>query len=66
MNEIKATIKPKYTYPCTLKNSMQKICGRITAASGGQGDTRYITTEIDTAEELTITPILATLTVDTE
>ena len=60
MNNIKATIKPKYTYPCTLKNSMQKICGRITAASGGQGDTRYITTEIDTAEELTITPIQAT------
>ena len=23
MNNIKATIKPKYTYPCTLKNSMQ-------------------------------------------
>lgn len=27
---------------------------------GGQGDTRYITAEIDTAEELTITPIQAT------
>ena len=60
MNNIKATIKPKYTYPCTLKNSMQKICGRITAAAGGRGDTRYITAEIDTAEELTITPIQAT------
>ena len=27
---------------------------------GGQGDSRYITTEIDTAEELTLTPIQAT------
>jgi hypothetical protein len=42
---------------------MQKICGTIKAASGGQGDTRYITTEIDTAEELTITPIQATAAV---
>jgi len=63
MNNIKATIKPKYTYPCTIKNSMQKICGRITAASGGRGDARYITAEIDTAEELTITPIQATATI---
>ena len=60
MNELKAVIKQKNVLSGTIKNSMQKICGRITAASGGQGDTRYITTEIDTAEELTITPIQAT------
>ena len=65
-NELKAVIKQKNVLSGTIKNSMQKICGRITAASGGRGDTRYITTEIDTAEELTITPIQATLTVDTE
>ena len=59
-NELKAVIKQKNVLSGTIKNSMQKICGRITAASGGQGDTRYITTEIDTAEELTITPIQAT------
>lgn len=59
-NELKAVIKQKNVLSGTLKNSMQKICGRITAASGGQGDTRYITAEIDTAEELTITPIQAT------
>lgn len=53
-------IMPKNVLSGTIKNSMQKICGRITAASGGHGDTRYITTEIDTAEELTITPIQAT------
>ena len=56
-------IMPKNVLSGTIKNSMQKICGRITAASGGQGDTRYITTEIDTAEELTITPIQATAAV---
>lgn len=56
-------IMPKNVLSGTIKNSMQKICGRITAASGGQGDTRYITTEIDTAEELTITPIQATATI---
>lgn len=60
MNELKAVIKQKNVLSGTIKNSMQKICGRITAASGGQGDTRYITAEIDTAEELTITPIQAT------
>lgn len=60
MNELKAVIKQKNVLSGTIKNSMQKICGRITAASGGQGDTRYITTEIDTAEELTLTPIQAT------
>lgn len=59
-NELKAVIKQKNVLSGTIKNSMQKICGRITAASGGQGDTRYITTEIDTTEELTITPIQAT------
>ena len=48
MNELKAVIKQKNVLSGTIKNSMQKICGRITAASGGQGDTRYITTEIDT------------------
>ena len=53
-------IMPKNVLSGTIKNSMQKICGRITAASGGHGDTRYITAEIDTAEELTITPIQAT------
>ena len=36
------------------------ISGFITKNSSGQGDTRYITAEIDTAEELTITPIQAT------
>ena len=45
MNELKAVIKQKNVLSGTIKNSMQKICGRITAASGGQGDTRYITTE---------------------
>ena len=34
-----------------------------TPSGGGHGDTRYITTEIDTAEELTITPIQATAAV---
>lgn len=63
MNELKAVIKQKNVLSGTIKNSMQKICGRITAVSGGQGDTRYITTEIDTAEELTITPIQATAAV---
>ena len=63
MNELKAVIKQKNVLSGTIKNSMQKICGRITAASGGQGDARYITTEIDTAEELTITPIQATATI---
>lgn len=59
-NELKTVVKQKNALSGTIKNSMQKICGRITAASGGHGDTRYITTEIDTAEELTITPIQAT------
>lgn len=36
------------------------ISGFITKSNGGRGDARYITTEIDTAEELTITPIQAT------
>lgn len=36
------------------------ISGFITKNNGGRGDTRYITAEIDTAEELTITPIQAT------
>ena len=53
-------IMPKNVLSGTIKNSMQKICGRITAASGGQGDTRYITTEIDTANELIIQPTQAT------
>lgn len=39
------------------------ISGFITKNNGGRGDTRYITTEIDTAEELTITPIQATAAV---
>ena len=56
-------IMPKNVLSGTIKNSMQKICGRITAASGGRGDARYITAEIDTAEELTITPIQATATI---
>ncbi len=59
-NELKTVVKQKNALSGTIKNSMQKICGRITAASGGQGDTRYITAEIDTAEELTIAPIQAT------
>ena len=63
MNELKAVIKQKNVLSGTIKNSMQKICGRITAASGGQGDTRYITTEIDTADEVTVTPIQATAAV---
>ena len=62
-NELKTVVKQKNALSGTIKNSMQKICGRITAASGGQGDTRYITAEIDTAEELTITPIQATATI---
>ena len=61
MNELKAVIKQKNVLSGTIKNSMQKICGRITAASGGQGDTRYITTEIDTAEKVIVQPIQATL-----
>ena len=56
-------IMPKNVLSGTIKNSMQKICGTIKAASGGHGDTRYITAEIDTAEELTITPIQATAAV---
>ena len=40
------------------KNS--SISGFINKNNGGQGDARYITAEIDTAEELTITPIQAT------
>lgn len=39
------------------------ISGFITKNNGGRGDTRYITTEIDTAEELNITPIQATATI---
>ena len=62
-NELKTVVKQKNALSGTIKNSMQKICGRIAAASGGQGDTRYITTEIDTAEELNITPIQATATI---
>ena len=62
-NELKTVVKQKNALSGTIKNSMQKICGRITAASGGHGDTRYITTEIDTAEELNITPIQATAAV---
>ena len=54
-------IMPKNVLSGTIKNSMQKICGRITAASGGHGDTRYITTEIDTAEKVIVQPIQATL-----
>lgn len=63
MNELKAVIKQKNVLSGTIKNSMQKICGTIKAASGGHGDTRYITAEIDTAEGLTITPIQATAAV---
>jgi hypothetical protein len=53
-------IMPKNVLSGTIKNSMQKICGTIKAASGGQGDTRYITTEIDTANGLIIQPTQAT------
>lgn len=54
-------IMPKNVLSGTIKNSMQKICGTIKAASGGHGDTRYITTEIDTAEKVIVQPIQATL-----
>ena len=43
------------------KNS--SISGFITKNNGGRGDARYITAEIDTAEELTLTPIQATAAV---
>lgn len=39
------------------------ISGFITKNNGGRGDTRYITAEIDTADEVTITPIQATAAV---
>lgn len=39
------------------------ISGFITKNNGGRGDTRYITAEIDTAEELNIAPIQATAAV---
>jgi hypothetical protein len=39
------------------------ISGFITKNNGGRGDARYITTEIDTADEVTVTPIQATATI---
>ena len=46
-----------------INNINTRVDNLILNAANGQGDTRYITTEIDTAEELTITPIQATATI---
>ena len=46
-----------------INNINTKVDNLILNAANGQGDTRYITTEIDTAEELNITPIQATATI---
>ena len=46
-----------------INNINTRVDNLILNAANWQGDTRYITTEIDTAEELNITPIQATAAV---
>ena len=46
-----------------INNINTRVDNLILNAANGQGDTRYITTKIDTAEELNITPIQATAAV---